>query len=79
MINKKTALLAAIIASAVTFAFIQNDARGIAGRGLPMAAKSQDRLPQSDLELVKVNLSTVSVVKEHDVSKRLTVLTKSSD
>ena len=79
MINKKTAILAAVVAAAVSAAFIQNDARGVAANALPMAAKFQDRLPQSDLELVKVKVSTVSVVKDRDAAKRLTVLTKTSN
>ena len=75
----KTAVLAAIIAATASFAMINSDAFSVGGRMLPMAAKNQDRLPQSDAEVVKVNLSTVSVVAAHDVGQRLTVLTKTSN
>ena len=79
MTNYKTALLATMIAAAVSAGIIHTTAFSVGGRMLPMAAKIQDRLPQSDNEIVQVNLTTVSVVKDTDASKRLTVLTKTTN
>jgi hypothetical protein len=79
MTNKKTAIFAAVIAAGVSAILVQDEAISLAGSFLPMAAKEQDRLPGSTYELVKVDLSTASVVADHDPAKRLTVLTKSSN